>query len=107
MTAQPPYEVRYFERREIGKAIAFAEDGGIAVHRNLDSYHGQRSRGGVLMHKPFVHVLGLRPVLAAWAREHAVPLRAIQPEGRRRVAHIDLFGRYAATLITQLRARDA
>ena len=31
---------RYFERRQIKEAIAFAEEGGIAIHRNFDSYHG-------------------------------------------------------------------
>ena len=31
-------EERYFERRQIREAIAFAEAGGIAVHRNFD--HG-------------------------------------------------------------------
>ncbi|MFZ0216392.1 MAG: hypothetical protein WAM30_10705 [Candidatus Dormiibacterota bacterium] len=105
MTAEP-YEVRYFERRQIHEAIAFAEAGGIAVHRNLDSYHGRRSRGGIVMRKPFVHVIGLRPVLMRWAREHAVPVAAIQPEGKRRVAHVDVFGQYAEGLIAQLHTNE-
>ena len=45
---------------------------GIAVHRNLDSYHGQRSHRGIRMEKPFIHVIGLRPQLAEWGRRHGV-----------------------------------
>ena len=36
---------KYFERREINEAIAFAEAGGVAVHRNFDTYHGSTIRG--------------------------------------------------------------
>jgi hypothetical protein len=93
---------RYFERRQIKEAIEFAESGGIAVHRNFDRYHGQVSRGGRVMERPFLHVIGLRAELEAWAREHRVPLEAIQPEKRRRVAHIDVFGRYAENLLRSL-----
>jgi hypothetical protein len=95
-------EERYFERREIMEAIAWAENGGIAVHRNLDRYDGQRSERGLIMHRPFLHVIGLRPVLEEWALRQGVPRRAIQPEGRRRVAHIDVFGTYAERLIDRL-----
>lgn len=96
----PP--VRYFERRRIREAIEFAEAGGIAVHRNFDRYHGQRSHGGRIMERPFLHVIGLRAELEEWAREHEVPLRAIQPERRRKVAHIDVFGAYAEALLRSL-----
>lgn len=100
MTA-PAGEERYFERRQIREAIAYAEEGGIAVHRNFDRYHGMRSRRGMRMECPFLHVIGLRPVLEEWARAQGVPLTAIQPERRRRVAHIDVFGRYAEALMAR------
>jgi hypothetical protein len=56
-----PLEERYFERRQIKEAIAFAEAGGIAIHRNFDYYHGSKIRG-MTREKPFLHVIGLRPV---------------------------------------------
>jgi hypothetical protein len=94
---------RYFERREIRDAIAFAEAGGIAVHRNLDSYHGRSSHRGVRMEKPFLHVIGLRSQLAEWGRRHGLKPEWIQPEKRRRVAHYDVFGPFAQSLIIRLR----
>jgi len=102
---EPPLEERYFERREIREAIAFAEQGGIAVHRNLDAYDGRLSRRGVVMRKPFLHVIGLRPQLEAWGRRHGLKPEWIQPEGRRRVAHYDVFGPFAETLIARLRGK--
>src|SRR5712692_9856041 len=60
---------KYFERRQIKEAIAFAEEGGVAVHRNFDSYHGSTIRG-MVREKPFLHVIGLRPVLEEWGRRH-------------------------------------
>jgi len=101
--AEPPLEERYFERRQIRDAIAFAERGGIAVHRNLDAYDGRLSPRGVVMRKPFLHVIGLRPRLEAWGRRHGLRPEWIQPEGRRRVAHYDVFGPLAETLIARLR----
>lgn len=93
---------RYFERWQIHEAIAYAEAGGVAVHRNLNTYDGQRTLRGAVMHKPFLHILGLRPVLEDWARRQGVPLGAIQPEKKRRVAHIDAFGHYAEELLARL-----
>jgi hypothetical protein len=93
---------RYFELRRIREAIEFAERGGIAVHRNLDRYEGRRSRRGVVMRRPFVHVIGLRPQLEEWGRRHGLEPEWIQPEGRRRVAHFDLFGPLAQALIDRL-----
>lgn len=90
---------RYFERRQLREAIAFAESGGIAIHRNLDSYHGRRSPRGVVMQRPFLHVLGLRPQLEEWGRRHGLRPEWIQPEKRRRVAHYDVFGTFAQALI--------
>jgi hypothetical protein len=97
------WEERYFERRQIREAIEYAEQGGIAVHRNFDRYHGQVSHRGIRMERPFLHVIGLRPVLEAWARAYGVPLAAIQPERRRRVAHIDVFGPYATALMERIK----
>lgn len=97
--ASPP-PVRYFERRQIYEAIAFAEAGGIALHRNLDTYHGTRSRRGVIMTKPFLHVLGLRPQLEAWGALYGLRPEWIQPEKSRRVAHYDVFGEFAQKLMT-------
>jgi hypothetical protein len=71
-------EVRYFERRQIKDAIAFAEGGGIAIHRNFDHYHGSTIRG-------------MRRERPEW----------IQPEKRRKVAHYDVFGPYAQELIAK------
>ena len=92
---------KYFERRQIKEAIAFAEAGGIAVHRNFDSYHGSTIRG-FRREKPFLHVIGLRSALEEWGRMHGLRPEWIQPEKRRRVAHYDLFGPPAAALIERL-----
>ena len=96
-------EERFFERRQVKEAIAWAEQGGVAVHRNFDHYHGTRSARGFVMTRPFLHVIGLRPVLERWARAEAIPVQAIQPEKRRRVAHIDVFGDFALHLLSRLR----
>jgi hypothetical protein len=90
---------RYFARREIRDAIAFAEAGGIAVHRNFDVYDGRVSARGWVMRAPFLHVIGLRPVLLDWATRHGIPPQAIQPEKHRAVAHIDVFGEFAERLL--------
>lgn len=93
---------KYFERREINEAIAFAEAGGIAVHRNFDSYHGSTIRG-FRREKPFLHVIGLRRELEAWGRLNGLRPEWIQPEKRRRVAHYDVFGPAAQALIERLK----
>ncbi len=93
---------RYFERRQIREAIAFAETGGVAIHRNFDHYSGRLSFRGMTMTAPFLHVLGLRPVLTIWAARHGIPVQAIQPEKRRRVAHIDVWGEFAEQLIARV-----
>jgi len=103
----PHLEERYFERRQIREAIAFAEAGGIAVHRNFDHYHGTQHRAGFPMHKPFLHVIGRRPVLAEWGIRHGLRPEWIQPERRRKVAHYDVFGDFAEALIARLRSPDA
>jgi hypothetical protein len=103
----PKLEERYFDRRQIREAIAFAEAGGIAVHRNFDHYHGTQHRGGFPMHKPFLHVIGRRPVLAEWGIRHGLRPDWIQPERRRTVAHYDVFGEFAEALIEKLRPPDA
>jgi hypothetical protein len=94
-------EERYFERRQIKEAIAFAEAGGIAVHRNFDHYHGSTIRG-VTRERPFLHVIGMRSRLEAWGRLHGLRPEWIQPEKRRRVAHYDVFGKFAEELIKRL-----
>jgi hypothetical protein len=101
VTEGSPLEVRYFERREIKEAIAFAEAGGIAVHRNFDHYHGTTIRG-MVRRRPFLHVIGLRHQLERWGREHGLRPEWVQPEKRRKVAHYDVFGPYAAELIAKL-----
>ena len=100
-------EERYFERREIKEAIAFAEAGGIAVHRNFDHYHGTQHRRGFPMHRPFLHVIGRREVLAEWGLRHGLRPEWIQPERRRTVAHYDVFGEFAESLIQRLTRPDA
>ena len=97
MSAERPPE-RYFERRQIQEAIEFAEAGGIAIHRNFDHWHGSVIRG-LRRDKPFLHVIGLRPVLAEWGRLHGLRPEWIQPEKRRRVAHYDVFGVFARSLM--------
>ncbi len=96
-----PLHERYFERRQIKEAIAFAEAGGIAIHRNFDSYHGSTIRG-MVREKPFLHVIGLRPVLEEWGRHHGLRPEWIQPEKRRKVAHYDVFGPSAELLIARV-----
>jgi hypothetical protein len=98
---------RYFERRQIREAIAFAEAGGIAVHRNFDYYSGRLTFRGMTMTAPFLHVLGLRPRLAEWAEREGIPVHAIQPEKRRRVAHIDVWGELAERLIERASSRPS
>lgn len=93
---------RYFERRQIQEAIEFAMAGGIAVHRNLDSYDGRQSPRGFVMRKPFLHVIGLRPVLEEWGGRWGLRPEWIQPEKRREVAHYDVFGEFAQRLIDRL-----
>ena len=97
-----PLREQYFERRQIREAIAFAEAGGIAIHRNFDSYHGSTIRG-MVREKPFLHVIGLRPVLEEWGRHHSLRPEWIQPEKRRKVAHYDVFGPSADLLIARVR----
>ena len=97
----PELREQYFERRQIREAIAFAEGGGVAVHRNFDYYHGSTIRGFV-REKPFLHVIGLRPVLEEWGRLHGLRPEWIQPEKRRTVAHYDVFGEFAERLINRL-----
>ena len=99
MDASP--EVRYFERRQIKEALAFAEAGGIAVHRNFDHYHGSTIRG-MTRERPFLHVIGLRSNLEAWGRQRGLRPEWIQPEKRRKVAHYDVFGEPAERLIQEL-----
>ena len=96
---------KYFERRQVKEAIEFAEAGGIAVHRNFDSYHGSTIRG-LTREKPFLHVIGLRPELEAWGRLHGLRPEWIQPEKRRKVAHYDVFGAAALALIERLQPED-
>ena len=101
MSTGTPLEVRYFERRKIREAIAFAEAGGIAVHRNFDHYHGSTIRG-MVRERPFLHIIGLRKPLEAWGRMHGLRPEWIQPEKRRKVAHYDVFGSFANDLIERL-----
>jgi hypothetical protein len=101
VTGVAPLREQYFERRQIKQAIAFAEAGGIAVHRNFDHYHGSMIRG-MVRERPFLHVIGLRPVLAEWGRQHGLRPEWIQPEKRRKIAHYDVFGAYAVELIERL-----
>src|SRR2546428_4016349 len=86
-----PMRERYFERRQIKEAIAFAEAGGIAIHRNFDSYHGSTIRG-MVRERPFLHVIGLRSELEQWGRQHRLRPGWVQPEKRRKGAHYDVFG---------------
>ena len=99
-----PLREKYFERRQIKEAIAFAEEGGVAIHRNFDSYHGSTIRGFV-REKPFLHIIGLRPVLEEWGRQHSLRPEWIQPEKRRKVAHYDVFGPNAEAVIERLKDR--
>ncbi len=93
---------RYFERRQIKEAIAFAEAGGIAIHRNFDYYHGSTIRG-MVRERPFLHVIGLRPVLEQWGLQYGLRPEWIQPEKRRKVAHYDVFGPSAEALMARLK----
>jgi hypothetical protein len=103
VTDSAPLRERYFERRQIKEAIAFAEAGGIAVHRNFDHYHGTTIRG-MTRERPFLHVIGLRRTLEEWGRMHGLRPEWIQPEKRRKVAHYDVFGSFATDLIARFAA---
>src|SRR2546426_12230830 len=89
---------KYFERREIKEAIAFAEAGGIAIHRNFDSYHGSTIRG-MVREQPFLHVIGLRSALEQWGRKHRLRPEGIQPGKSRKEPHYDAFRPSAQDLI--------
>ena len=104
MSDEPPGE-RYFERRQIKEALAFAEAGGIAVHRNFDYYHGSTIRG-MRRERPFLHVIGLRPRLEQWGRRYGLRPEWIQPEKRRKVAHYDVFGPSAELLIARVKGTN-
>jgi hypothetical protein len=54
--------------------------------------------------RPFLHVIGMRPRLEVWGRKHGLRPEWIQPEKRRRVAHYDVFGKFAEELIARLGA---
>ena len=101
MTEAAPLREQYFDRRQIKEAIAFAEAGGIAVHRNFDHYHGSMIRG-MMRERPFLHIIGLRAILEEWGRQHGLRPEWIQPEKRRKVAHYDVFGPRAGELIARL-----
>ena len=103
VTSATPLREQYFERRQIKEAIAFAEAGGIAVHRNFDHYHGSMIRG-MVRERPFLHIIGLRPVLEEWGRQRGLRPEWVQPEKRRQVAHYDVFGPLATELIKRLTA---
>ncbi len=98
-------EERYFDRRQIKEAIAFAEAGGIAIHRNFDHYHGSTIRG-MMRERPFLHVIGLRTQLESWGKQHGLRPEWIQPEKRRKVAHYDVFGPFAKELIERFAPLD-
>jgi len=102
MTPGESLREKYFERREIKEAIAFAEAGGVAIHRNFDSYHGSTIRG-MVRERPFLHVIGLRAVLEEWGKQHGLRPEWIQPEKRRKVAHYDVFGPSAEALIARVK----
>lgn len=101
MTEDGSLQERYFERRAIKEAIAFAEAGGIAVHRNFDHYHGSMVRG-MMRERPFLHIIGLRKPLEEWGRQHGLRPEWVQPEKRRKVAHYDVFGNFAKDLMARL-----
>ena len=105
MSGPAPLREQYFERRQIKEAIAFAESGGIAVHRNFDYYHGSTIRG-MTRERPFLHVIGMRPVLEEWGLQYGLRPEWIQPEKRRKVAHYDLFGPHAKALIDRLKGSE-
>ena len=98
MSTLPP---RYFALRQVREAIAYAEAGGIAVHRNFDHWHGTWIRG-LRRERPFLHVIGLRAELEEWGRRSGLRPEWIQPEKHRRVAHYDLFGEGAIRLMRSL-----
>lgn len=56
------------------------------------------------MRKPFLHVIGFRAQLEEWGARHGLRPEWIQPEKRRRVAHYDVFGEFAQSLIERLGA---
>src|SRR5438105_3028349 len=80
-----PMREKYFERREIKEAIAFAEAGGIAVHRKFDTYHGSTIRG-FTREKALAGVSGLRRTPEASCPQHGPRPGWGQPDERAKVA---------------------
>src|SRR5256886_8857263 len=95
---------KYFERRQIKEAIAFAEAGGIAVHRNFDSYHGSTIRG-MRREKPFLHVIGLRPRLQGGGRPHGFRPGWDPPQKRGQGGPYDRFLPPAGALFQRISPR--
>lgn len=95
MTSRPaPGEERYFAMFDIEEAIAWAKDGGIAVHQNF-MVDGLKIGGRVRQGRAY-HVFGLREALLAWGNRNGQRAPWMQwSEDDRRVAdppHFDVFG---------------
>ena len=56
------------------------------------------------MRRPFLHVIGRRRLLEEWGIRHGLRPEWIQPEKRRSVAHYDVVGAFAQSLIDRLSA---
>ncbi len=93
-------DVRYFRLTQLREALEFARAGGVAVHRNFDFYDGTVIRG-VARPGPFLHVLGLRPLLERWGSGLGLRPEWVQPE-HRGIAHFDLHGWVATQVIERI-----
>jgi hypothetical protein len=97
-----PGEERFFEMFDILEAEAWAEAGGIAVHRNFD-VTGMRI-GGRVRQGPAYHVFGREDVLLAWGRRNGQRAVWLQDAHEDRwPPHFDVFGRPARTMERRLR----
>lgn len=91
-----------FGWRDIEEAVAWANGGGIAHHRNFD-VDGMRI-GGRVRSGPAFHTFGLEPQLFEWGRKHRFPKTWMQPAEGMFPPHFDVFGALARQLVAQATA---
>lgn len=92
-------EERIFGWHDLREAIAWADAGGVAHHRNFDvdgMKIGVRVRSG-----PAFHTLAQEDVLIEWGRKHRFPRYWIQRKEGIFPPHFDVFGALARQLVAQ------
>jgi hypothetical protein len=79
-------EERFFDRRQVDEACAWALAGGVAIH------------GDVHREGPTFRVLGQLTVLMVWGRNHGLDQRSLRARNRRFPPHFEVSGALARQL---------